>query len=250
MLLRLSHNNRILKTDLSQAVDISLPVVFEPGLCRAWQAPLPKEQPIDYGKPASVASGFSVNSFEFKVAPHSHCTHTEWAAHFLTERPSLPLNIIPILMPALLITVIPRSDEKGQLWIKASDLETLFIPEEKIPAVLFRTWPNSPEKITKNYTQTQPPAFEPEAMIFLKNNGVYHLITDLPSVDPESDEGRLSAHRLFLSNEDSSIIRTITELVFIPDTLKDGLYILNLQLAPIPGDAVPSRPLISPVIGF
>jgi hypothetical protein len=37
---------------------------------------------------------------------------------------------------------------------------------------------------------------------------------------------------------------TITELAFVPDDVKDGLYLLNLQVAPFDNDAAPSRPLL------
>jgi hypothetical protein len=36
----------------------------------------------------------------------------------------------------------------------------------------------------------------------------------------------------------------VTELAFIPDTLIDGAYLLELQVPALSGDAVPSRPLL------
>ncbi|MEL6824109.1 MAG: hypothetical protein AAFP70_20315, partial [Calditrichota bacterium] len=42
----------------------------------------------------------------------------------------------------------------------------------------------------------------------------------------------------------SRIRSTITELIFVPAEVKDGLYLLNLQLSPLPLDAVPSRPVL------
>ena len=38
--------------------------------------------------------------------------------------------------------------------------------------------------------------------------------------------------------------RTITELIGIPDKVKDGKYLLNISLANIENDASPSRPII------
>ena len=37
---------------------------------------------------------------------------------------------------------------------------------------------------------------------------------------------------------------TITEMIFVPDTVEDGLYALSLQVAPFVADAAPSRPLL------
>ena len=37
---------------------------------------------------------------------------------------------------------------------------------------------------------------------------------------------------------------TITEFIFIENTIKDGRYILNIQVAPFENDASPSRPVL------
>ena len=42
-------------------------------------------------------------------------------------------------------------------------------------------------------------------------------------------------------------MRSVTEMIFVPDDIPDGLYWLDLQLAPFVSDAVPSRPIIYPV---
>lgn len=248
MMARFSFGNRILRVSLNQGVDISLPVDTAGRLTRAWHAPPPAEAPLLYDKPAAVSHGFSVNSYQITLAPHSHCTHTEWCGHFLTDRQPLPVNKVPLWMPALLLSLFPRTDARGQSWLTRKDLQHLFLSGEHIPAVIVRTLPNPETKRTVNYSGQGAVAFEPEAMAFLRDEGVRHLLTDLPSVDPEKDGGALKAHRAFLNHSpQEEPLRTITELVFVPDPCPDGLYLLNLQLAPIPGDAVPSRPVIFPV---
>lgn len=248
MIARFSLGNRILKADLSRGRDISLPVRFGEGSCRAWHAPEAREEPLNYGRPASVKEGFAVNSYQLTMAPHSHGTHTEWQAHYLADRQPLPVEKLPAWMPALLLSVFPEKDVSGNLWIRREILEALFIPDEGLEALILRTLPNSETKKTVDYSGTSPPAIEPAAMTFLREQGVRHLLTDLPSVDPENDGGMLRAHRVFLDEDLSeAVLRTITELIFVPNECPDGLYVLNLQLAPIPGDAVPSRPLIFPV---
>ena len=37
---------------------------------------------------------------------------------------------------------------------------------------------------------------------------------------------------------------TITEMVFIPDTIRDDYYLLNIQIAPFEIDVSPSNPVL------
>ena len=41
---------------------------------------------------------------------------------------------------------------------------------------------------------------------------------------------------------------TITELVFVPDNIIDGIYLINLQVSNLSLDAAPSRPVLFPII--
>jgi hypothetical protein len=77
-------------------------------------------------------------------------------------------------------------------------------------------------------------------------------------VDPEEDDGRLAAHHewwglsqrseagntLTVSQDHSRFSSTITELIFVPDLVEDGIYMLNFQVPNLRTDAVPSRPVI------
>ena len=89
-------------------------------------------------------------------------------------------------------------------------------------------------------------------MRFIVEKNVKHLLVDLPSIDRMFDEGKLSNHRIFWNvgqgsfetSEASFINNTITELIFVPDEVEDGNYLLNLQIAPFVADASPSRPLL------
>ena len=67
----------------------------------------------------------------------------------------------------------------------------------------------------------------------------------MPSVDRENDNGALAFHHAFWQvPQNPQFHKTITELVYVPDSLPDGDYILNLQTAPFENDASPSRPLL------
>jgi hypothetical protein len=73
----------------------------------------------------------------------------------------------------------------------------------------------------------------------------------LPSVDREEDQGKLLAHKAFWNvkntqelNPDARLSCTITELIFVPDAIQDGTYLLNLQIASFENDASPSKPVL------
>src|SRR6185369_11197614 len=97
-----------------------------------------------------------------------------------------------------------------------------------------------------------PPYFTAEAMEYIVGRGFKHLLVDLPSIDRLFDEGKLANHRIFWNVERGSFEvnagtrrnSTITELIYVPDVVEDGEYLLNLQIAPFESDASPSRPLL------
>jgi len=121
-------------------------------------------------------------------------------------------------------------------------------------AVVVRTLPNDPQKAVKNHSGKNPPYFTPGAMNFLLDCGVQHLLVDLPSVDREEDDGMLPSHCTFWNFDrsceketDQISLRTITELCFIPEHVQNGLYLLDLQVAPFHLDAAPSKPILYPL---
>jgi arylformamidase len=82
-------------------------------------------------------------------------------------------------------------------------------------------------------------------MEYIASTGVKHLLLDLPSVDRESDEGKLIAHRIFWNYPSNmNLERTITEMIFVDNNIPDGTYLLELQVASFNNDASPSRPVI------
>jgi hypothetical protein len=90
-----------------------------------------------------------------------------------------------------------------------------------------------------------------EAAIFIRESGIQHLLIDLPSVDKEHDEGKLLAHKAFGNvknvnhlNPDARLNATITEMIFVNEEVKDGSYLLNLQIASFENDASPSKPIL------
>jgi kynurenine formamidase len=118
-------------------------------------------------------------------------------------------------------------------------------------AIVIRTLPNLDEKKHRNYSKTNPPYLSEEAAIFIRESGIQHLLIDLPSVDREEDEGKLLAHKAFWNvkdianlNDDSRLDSTITEMIFVPNEILDGSYLLNIQIASFENDASPSKPIL------
>ncbi len=84
-----------------------------------------------------------------------------------------------------------------------------------------------------------------EAVDFLRLRGILHLLVDLPSIDKEEDGGKLLAHKAFWDVDGiPRVDATLTELVFVPSSVDDGSYLLNLQIAPFQNDATPSKPVL------
>jgi hypothetical protein len=41
---------------------------------------------------------------------------------------------------------------------------------------------------------------------------------------------------------------TITEFIYVPNTIEDGTYFLNLLIAPFENDATPSKPVLYEIL--
>ena len=101
-------------------------------------------------------------------------------------------------------------------------------------------------------TENQPPFFSIEAMEYLIERGVEHILVDFPSVDKMYDDGKLTNHHLFWNveegthnlTEECNTHKTISEMIFVDDSILDGSYLLNLQIPAFISDAAPSRPMI------
>ena len=72
---------------------------------------------------------------------------------------------------------------------------------------------------------------------------------DLPSVDKEKDNCELLSHNAFWNTKgELRLDATITEFIYVSNTIEDGTYLLNLQIAPFENDASPSKPVLYKVI--
>ena len=118
-----------------------------------------------------------------------------------------------------------------------------------LKALIIRTLPNLEKKKKRDYMNNAPAFLSIEAMQYIVGLGVEHLLVDIPSVDRLFDEGHLSSHNIFweTKNKEFSLTtkhKTITEMIFVPEDVKDGTYLLNLQIPAFVSDAAPSRPIL------
>ena len=123
--------------------------------------------------------------------------------------------------------------------------ESLLGIDLDVEALIIRTKPNDHSKTNRQYSGTNFPYLTKGAMQRIVDAGVQHLLVDLPSVDREEDGGALAAHHLFWNvPAEPNFQKTITELIYVPNEISDGNYILNLQVSNFANDAAPSRPML------
>lgn len=251
----IQHNHKTYEIDLSEPLDISLPIQNNGQNPIAWYLDQPEINPVVMGDfVGSVASGKSSTNFNnILFNPHGHGTHTECLGHITKDFYSINQTLKTFFFTAELISITPQVLAKDFVISKIQIEELL---NGKTPeAVVIRTLPNSIDKKHKNYSNTNPPYLSEAATVYLREIGIKHLLIDLPSVDKEADEGKLVAHKAFWNvknvdkvNDDARFDATITELVFVEDVIKDGSYILNLQIASFENDASPSKPILYKVL--
>ena len=147
-----------------------------------------------------------------------------------------------------MVSITPEA--KGEdLVITSPQIKALFQEEKAPEAFIVRTLPNTDKKRHIQYTNTNPPYIEAEALNWLYEQGVRHFLIDTPSVDREVDAGVLAAHHAYWNYpEQTRLDATITELVYVPNAVLDGFYLLNLQMAAIENDASPSKPTLYAIL--
>lgn len=241
--------------------DISIPLRFNAGQPTFFGAAAASEQPLAGGSfVGDVRQGGSCNCSIHTFVPHCNGTHTECVGHITRERMSVRNLAVHHLSAALLITVAPQPtrDTEGDRVITLQVLQSA-VGEQRLDdyhALVVRTLPNDESKLTRNYdTDPPPPYFTTDAMRWIVEQGIETLVVDLPSIDRAQDGGRLAAHRIFWGVPQGGTSgalatrahATITELAFVPNTVADGPYLLNLQVPPFMSDAAPSRPILLPL---
>jgi kynurenine formamidase len=254
MIARIDVNNTTFTIDLSKPLDISIPIHAKGP--RAWYAEPVRIAPVlNQYFTGSVALGGKVNFNDVFFNPHAHGTHTETLGHISRELVSIENAVTRYWWIASLITLTPHQCTETNNIVQAGDsiitLEQLQqalgnnVPE----VVIIRTLPNTVEKKSRQYSNTNFTYMHPDAAAWLAARGVQHLLVDMPSIDREEDQGKLLAHHAFWNYPSGPrMAATITEMVFVDDSIADGLYLLNLQVASFRNDAAPSRPVLYTIV--
>ena len=249
--------------DLKNSLDISIPIQFDGQGLTAFGAPSASGVAYVAGDYiGDVRQGGSCNCEVLTFAPHLHGTHTECVGHISDKRVTIADVFTGGMMPATLLTVEPKNpadtDETYSVELQSDDVlitkKSLEILQnaEFIESLIIRTSPNGLAKKLGEYTTSMPPFFTTEAMQFIVELGVQHLLIDTPSVDRLDDEGKLSNHHIYWNIPQGSFEvdvnnpspKTITELIYVPDNIADGKYLLDLQVAAFKMDAAPSHPIL------
>lgn len=248
------------EVDFSKALDISIPLVFN------------GKQPNTYGVDKAISTPYRDKNFigdtreggpcnfeTYTFTPHCNGTHTECVGHITKKRIDILSSLKDLMVPATLITIqpentsedyVPELNEKDLVISKAIlEKKLKNISPAFLQGLIIRTLPNNSSKRSRDYTKEDSPFFSIQAMEYIVDLGINHLLVDTPSVDKLFDDGFLSAHNIFwqIQNQEpnpKTTNKTITEMIFVDDSILDGSYLVNLQIAPFSSDASPSRPLL------
>lgn len=228
-------------------------------------------QPLQAGSfVGDTTQGGSCNVDSIQLVPHCNGTHTESVHHICDQTVSVGTIFNNSLSIACLISIEPKlaeeTDDSYRPALEGTDkvidkslLQSALSNEtlNNIESLVVRCVPNHAVKKSCRYDKTnQPPFFTREAMELLAASNIKHLLVDFPSVDKMYDDGHLTNHHIYWNieadshqlTEQARCDRTITEMVFVPDEINDGIYCLNLQIPAFELDAAPSRPILYPLI--
>ena len=244
----ITHNDHNYKIDLSKPLDISIPLKADKSNVTAYYVDAPKFEPVmANGFVGAVNLGGSVNFNNIFFNPHGNGTHTECVGHISKEKYTINQCLKEFFFLANVVSVTPIQIGNDAV-ITLEQIQKVW-QKNKAKAVVIRTLPNQLEKLTKQYTNQNPAFIDYKAVQFLIDNGVEHLLIDTLSIDKEEDGGALLAHRTFWEYpKNTQTQRTVTELIFVPDSIMDGTYFLNIQIASFENDASPSKPILYAIL--
>lgn len=241
MILHLNETDFI---NTGKPIDLSIELRAEEDSLKAWGQGSPIIAPVRDGNfIGSVAEGGVVNFKNISFNPHAHITHTECCGHITEAFHSVNDGLKQFFFNAQLISFVPDQQNEDEV-ITLEQLKSVHLNKD-VEALIIRTIPNSDQKITRAYTGTNPPYLDAKIATYLIAHGIEHVLVDLPSVDREQDSGALAFHHAFWEvPKATNMKRTITEFIYVPNNILDGLFILELQMSSFRNDACPSRPVL------
>jgi arylformamidase len=249
MFTTINHKGKSYKTDLDKPIDISIPLRAGEKNVNAWKAAAVVIEPVRVGDwVGEVSLGGSVNFRNIAFNPHGNGTHTECVGHISKENYSINQVLKKFFFIAELITILPDELSNGDHVITSEHIQNC-LGDKKPEALIIRTVSNPTSKMDMQYSGTNPPYLTEDAMKYIVDLRVEHMLIDLPSVDKERDEGKVVCHHIFWDYPNNpQIQKTITELIYVPNDVLDGTYLLNLQIASFENDATPSKPVLYKIV--
>lgn len=255
--------------DLGAGVDLSVRLRFDGPQPGAFHIDRAEATPYRAGDwVADTRLGASVNCFVVRLCPHGNGTHTECVGHILDARVAIADVLRDVLLPAWIVSVpsIARADTADaydapnaptdRVVDRASLHAALADCPPFVTALVVRTLPNDPPKAHANFSGNDPIYLTTDAMRLLRAREIMHLLVDFPSVDREDDGGALPNHRIFwdvapgCKTADAPSHRTITEMVYVPAAVADGLSAVTIEIPDFELDAAPSRVRAHPVVSL
>lgn len=258
---RVSLAGREYVIDLDNPRDISTRVEFDGPQPNAFGIERATAVPYQVGDwVGDTRQGGSVNCFVVTLCPHGNGTHTECVGHIVDDRVAIADILEDTLTPAWLATVqvepigaladhyAPAHDPADLVVGVDALAEALVACPAFVRALVIRTTPNPGSKRHATFSGHAPTYLTTDAMQLVRARNFKHLCVDFPSVDREDDGGALPNHRVFWdiapaarSYEGVPSAHTITEMVYVDDAVRDGLYALAIQVPHFALDAAPSR---------
>ena len=268
MILSIQFNDRKFTVDTDDGTSLAIPMDFEGPQPNHFGAPKASKSPIKLGGfVGDTTGGGSCNVDSISLTPHCNGTHTETVGHIVDDDIFIGHGL-QSLMTATVVTLQPVASnvaaDQGDDYrpalgntdkvITRKNLEDSLSGFANAPtdALIIRTHSDE-SKRTVAYNEDNYPAFlTVQAMEWIVAQGISHLLLDLPSVDRMYDDGLLTNHHLFWKVKEGSHKigantnqdKTITEMIFVPSAIRDGLYLLNLQVPALGTDAAPSNPVV------
>ncbi len=250
------------ENDLTAGVDLSTRLEFSGQQPSAFELPRAWAEPFRAGTfVGDTREGGSVNCATVTLNPHGNGTHTECVGHIVDDRIHVSDILQDVFSKALVISVHPEpigtSNENydaqhsdDDIVVSSKSLSKAIKDLDLVGwALIIRTLPNPESKRHAHFSGNQPVYFTREAMLLIYQAGVKHLLVDFPSVDREDDGGLLPNHHVFwdipagthsIFNVPSS--NTITEMIYVPESILDGVGAVTIQIPDFAMDAAPSRP--------
>jgi len=252
--------NKKYTVDFSKGMDISISLNFNGEQPNTYGVEKATSRPYQDGQfIGDTRKGGPCNFETYSFTPHCNGTHTECIGHITNERIDILAALNDEMIPSILISITPKPTAENytpelnakDLVITKEDLELHLkdVNSEFLRGLIIRTLPNSESKKSRDYMKEAPAFFSIDAMEYIVSLGVDHLLVDTPSVDRLLDDGHLSAHNIFWETKGKEFNsntknKTITEMIFASEEIKDGGYLLNLQIPAFVSDAAPSRPIL------